>query len=170
VPNLVLTVVGDDRAGLVKALAEQVSRYGGNWEHSQLAELAGTFAGVVEVSVPEERMADLIAALRALSGLLTITAHPGHEAQGVEPARQLTLNVLGNDHPGIVRDVSAALNSHQLSIDTTSTRTWEAPMAGGRLFEAIVVARVPASADLLALRRDLELVAAEIQVDIDLAD
>ncbi|HRA75364.1 MAG TPA: ACT domain-containing protein [Propionicimonas sp.] len=169
-PNLVLTVVGDDRAGLVKALAEQVSKYGGNWEHSQLAELAGTFAGVVEVSVPEARVADLTAALRALSGLLTITAHPGHEPADAEPARELILTVLGNDHPGIVRDVSAALSSHQLSIDTMSTRTWEAPMAGGRLFEATVVARVPATADLHALRRDLEELAAEIQVDINLAD
>ena len=39
---------------------------------------------------------------------------------------------------------------------------------GGRLFEASVTAKVPASVDLDALRADLERIAAEIQVDITL--
>ncbi|HAM44044.1 MAG TPA: amino acid-binding ACT protein, partial [Propionibacteriaceae bacterium] len=62
-PMLILTVVGDDRAGLVAALAEVVSAHGGNWERSELAELAGTFAGIVEVSVPAAAAAALTAAL-----------------------------------------------------------------------------------------------------------
>ena len=45
--TLVLTVIGDDRAGLVNALAEAVTAHGGNWERSQLAELAGKFAGKI---------------------------------------------------------------------------------------------------------------------------
>ena len=47
-------MIGDDRAGLVNALADVVSAHEGNWERSQLAELAGKFAGIVEVSVPWE--------------------------------------------------------------------------------------------------------------------
>ena len=47
--TLVLTVIGDDRAGLVNALADVVTAHGGNWERSQLAELAGKFAGIVLV-------------------------------------------------------------------------------------------------------------------------
>ena len=50
--TLVLTVVGDDRAGLVATVADVVGAHGGNWESSQLAELAGAFAGIIEVSVP----------------------------------------------------------------------------------------------------------------------
>ena len=50
--TLVLTVIGDDRAGLVKALADVVSAHDGNWEQSHLAELAGQFAGIVVVTVP----------------------------------------------------------------------------------------------------------------------
>ena len=46
-PRLVLTVIGDDRSGLVEALANVVTNHGGNWEHSQMAELAGKFAGIV---------------------------------------------------------------------------------------------------------------------------
>ena len=42
---LVITVIGTDRAGLVSALAGVVADHEGNWTRSQLAELAGAFAG-----------------------------------------------------------------------------------------------------------------------------
>src|SRR5215510_7265224 len=64
VPSLVLTVIGDDRVGLVQALADAVSTHGGNWEQSQMAELAGKFAGIVVVTVPADRISDLTGALR----------------------------------------------------------------------------------------------------------
>ena len=168
--SLVLTVVGDDRAGLVAALADVVSAHGGNWEHSQLAELAGTFAGIVVVSVGEDRRDALIAALGQLDGLLKITAHPGTEATPADRSQELSLRVVGNDHPGIVRDVSTALSRHALSIESFTSETRDAPMAGGRLFEARVVVRVPEDADLDAITSDLEELAAEILVDINLSD
>jgi glycine cleavage system regulatory protein len=76
--------------------------------------------------------------------------------------------VLGNDRPGIVREVSAVLRAHELSIQDMTTETRDAAMTGGRLFEASVAATVPASADLAALRADLERLTTELQVDITL--
>jgi glycine cleavage system regulatory protein len=162
----VLTVIGDNRAGLVNALADLVSDHGGNWEQSQLAELAGKFAGIVVVSVPDDRADVLVAALRGLHGL-EISVHTGaEEAATAEGWRKLTLDLIGNDHPGIVRDVSAVLSRHGLSIDTIETGTQDAPMAGGRLFEAHVVAQVPPTADPTALRDDLEKLATELMVEL----
>ncbi|MFZ0529492.1 MAG: ACT domain-containing protein [Propionicimonas sp.] len=168
--SLVLTVVGDDRAGLVAALADVVTAHGGNWEHSQLAELAGTFAGIVVVAVPDGRVAEFTAALTELDGLLKVTAHPGAAAEVPTHWQGLTLSVLGNDHPGIIRDISAALSRHQLSIESLTSQTLDAPMSGGRLFEAQVVARVPEGADLGEIRADLERLASEILVDLALTD
>ncbi|MEE9963948.1 MAG: amino acid-binding ACT protein [Propionicimonas sp.] len=166
-PMLILTVVGDDRAGLVAALAEVVSAHGGNWERSELAELAGTFAGIVEVSVPSESIETLATALNQLQGLLKITTHTGAESSGgVWPLVSLT--VIGNDRPGIVKEISAALSCHQLSIEHLSSKTIDAPMTGGRLFEATVSARIPATADPAVIQADLEALAAEIQVDLRL--
>lgn len=165
--TLVLTLVGDDRAGLVAAVADVVDAHGGNWENSELAELAGAFAGIVEISVAAERVDGLRSALSALDGMLTVSVHPG-EKGGVDapPPRLLTIRVLGNDHPGIVREVSSALRAHDLSIERMTTETRDAAMSGGRLFEATVSARVPASVDLAAVTGDLERLAAEIQVDV----
>lgn len=167
--TLILTVVGSDRPGLVAAVAEVVDAHGGNWENSQLAELAGAFAGVIEVSVTAEKAPDLEGALGRLDGLLTVAVHTGSDADTAAPgARALTIQVLGNDRLGIVREISTVLTAHELSIEDMSTTTRDAAMSGGRLFEANVIAKVPASGDLDALRADLERLATEIQVDITL--
>ena len=162
-----LTLVGDDRPGIVNTLAQIVTDHGGNWETSQLAQLAGAFAGIAVVEVPADQAETLTAALQQVTGL-TVAVHRGTE-QAHGDQQLVTLNVLGNDHAGIVRDVTSVLRSHGLSIDTMSTATSEAPMAGGRLFEARTTAALPVGADLDALRTDLEALAAEIQVDIDLS-
>ena len=167
--TLVLTVIGDDRAGLVNALADAVSAHGGNWERSQLAELAGKFAGIVLVSVPDERADELSAALRPLAGLLEVSVHPGASTDAAPADTQVQVDLIGNDHPGIVRDVSGVLARHGVSIDRLLTETREAPMAGGLLFEAHLTAGVPVGQDLGALQADLERLATELVVDITVA-
>ena len=167
--NLVLSVIGDDRPGLVSALADAVADGGGNWERSQLAQLAGKFAGIVVVAVPAERAEGLIAAVTGLDGLLEVAVHSGDKGasrEGEWPT--LTINVLGNDRAGIVQELSAALSGSGVTIENLTTGTREAPMAGGMLFEAELHVMVPPSVDLDAVRADLERIAAELLVDLDL--
>ncbi|MFT4052337.1 MAG: ACT domain-containing protein [Microbacterium sp.] len=167
--RLVLTVVGDDRAGLVSALAQRVSDAGGNWEQSELAELAGAFAGIVLVTVSDARVEVLIQSLQTLEGLLKVSVHGGGVTEPAASSHTLVFTVLGNDRPGIVRDVTTAIAAHSLSIDAFRSRTLEAPMAGGTLFEATVEVSVPAEADAAVITRALEELAGEIQVDLSVA-
>lgn len=170
--TLVLTVIGDDRAGLVKALADVIEQGGGNWERSHLSELAGKFAGIVTVSVPEDRADALRAALAPLDGLLDVAVHDAAAAAGSkerEPGQELRIDLLGNDRPGIVGAVSGVLARHRLSVAELQSSTRDAPMAGGRLFEAKALVTVPEGADLAALQADLEELATEIMVDVTVA-
>jgi glycine cleavage system regulatory protein len=168
--RLVLTVIGDDRAGLVEALAETITVHGGNWEQSQMAELAGQFAGIVVVSVPDDRADALRSALAGLDGLLDVTVHPGtDEAAGpvADNWPHLRIDLVGTDHPGIVRDVSAVLARHRVSIESIATERRDTPMAGGgQLFEAHILVRVPPGEDPTDVRDDLERVASEVFVDL----
>lgn len=165
--KLVLTLVGDDRAGLVRAVADAVAEHDGNWEQSELAELAGTFAGIVLVSVPDDRVSQLTTELNALAGLLHITPRTGVDVAAPATDR-LVFTILGNDHPGIVREITRALADRGVSIDRFTSHTLDAPMAGGTLFEATVEAHVPAGLDAGDVVAELELLAGEIQVDLTL--
>ena len=92
------------------------------------------------------------------------------EGLGIGPAdKGIRVDLIGNDHPGIVRDVSGVLARHGVSIDRLITETREAPMAGGLLFEAHLTAGVPVGQDLGALQADLERLATELVVDITVA-
>lgn len=82
----------------------------------------------------------------------------------------LAIGVLGNDRPGIVHELSAALSASGVSIEKMTTGTREAPMAGGMLFEAQMEVLIPPGADAAAIRADLGRIAAELLVDLGIAD
>ena len=166
--TLVLTVIGDDRAGLVSALADVIAEHGGNWERSQMSELAGKFAGIVLVTVPDGNADALVGSLEPLHGLLDVTAQAAH---GDHPeSKRLVLDLVGTDRPGIVRELSQVLAHQGVSIEELTTATRNAPMAGGVLFEARAVLDVPLDVADETVRIALEAVGNELMVDIDLAD
>ena len=86
--SLVLTFVGDDRPGLVNAISEKVADCGGTWLESRSVRLAGKFAGVVLVNVPNESLIPLELALAKLapSGL-RVSIERGAAAEADKTAR-----------------------------------------------------------------------------------
>ena len=170
--TLVLTVIGDDRSGLVSALSGVIADHGGSWERSQMARLAGKFAGIVVVAVPDPRADALIQDLGPLEaqGLLEITVERGiEEAPPAGDATRLSLALVGADRPGIVHDISRALAAQQVSIEELHTTTREAPMVGGMLFEATATLVAPPGAPIAELQAVLEELANELMVDLSLS-
>ncbi len=168
--TLVLTMIGNDRSGLVDTLSGAVLTHGGSWHHSHMSHLAGKFAGIVVVTVPDNRTDGFLADLEPLKaeGLLDVTAEvaPG-ESDQVE-GTLLSLHLVGHDRPGIVHEVSHALARHRVSIQEMETTTMSAPMSADPLFEVNAVLTAPPELSLDSLRDSLEQLAGELMVDIDL--
>ncbi len=167
--TLVLTAIGDDRTGLVTAMSDVIAAHGGNWERSRMAELAGKFAGIVLVTVPDDRTDALVGALGGLrdQGLLDVRAETAPGAPPPE-APPIALELVGTDRPGIVREISRALADRGVSIDELQTSTREAPMSGGLLFEARATLRAPSHLSVDDVRAALEAIADELMVDLTL--
>jgi glycine cleavage system regulatory protein len=160
----ILTVVGPDRPGLVSALSEAVAARNGSWLESRMARLAGQFAGIVLVDAPEELLDDL----RALQSQgLRIVAQSGLSGATVtvqEPL--LTLEVVGNDRPGIVRDIARILARNRVNIEELATGVASGSFSGETLFRVTAVVRAPDPAAVDAMRAGLELLGNELMVDI----
>jgi len=167
--HLVLTILGDDRPGLVSAVSAPVNARGGSWEHSQLAHLAGKFAGIVLVSVPDTASDALLADLYALEeqGLHVQVERTDLPAEDDQVRYELEL--VGADRPGILAEISAFLAERQVSIENLVTELVDAPMAGGLLFEARAVLVAPESATAADLRESLETLADRLMVDVHLS-
>ncbi len=171
--TLVLTVLGDDRAGLVSAVSAPLKANGASWERSQMARLAGKFAGIVEVAVDSAGVDALTLDLEALSGE-GLSVHvertgPAEADTTVGGGPHFSLDLIGADRPGIVADISALLAGSGVSIEELSTQVREAPMAGGLLFEAHATLTAPPGADGAALRNALEQLADELMVELTLS-
>jgi glycine cleavage system regulatory protein len=165
-----LTCVGDDRHGLVSALSAPISAHGASWERSQMARLAGKFAGILLLEVADDRADDLVTDLTALADVgLHVTLERTDEPAGHASVR-LGLELIGADHPGIVAEISGALADQHIGFEELHTDVREAPMAGGMLFEAHAVLQAPPTTDVEDLREKLEAIADELMVDIKLSD
>jgi glycine cleavage system regulatory protein len=168
--SLVLTVIGDDKPGIVEQISDCVAAAGANWEESSMARLAGKFAGLLRVSVPSERAAGLAADLRALSASGLAVVVEGSHLPEPAPSQHLHLSVVGNDRPGIVRDLARTLAGHQVNIEELDTSVSSAPMSGEPLFRADASLRVPAGVTVDQLRQVLEALAGELMVDLTVGE
>ena len=55
IESLLITVIADDRPGVVQLLSDVIKSNGGNWLESNLAHLDGEFAGLIRINVPTEK-------------------------------------------------------------------------------------------------------------------
>jgi glycine cleavage system regulatory protein len=164
---LVLTFVGDDKPGLVNAISEKVAAHGATWLESRSVRLAGKFAGVVLVSVADDRLAALELSLRDLAHAgLRIGVERGATAGPEKPHRTVKLDIVGNERPGIVRDVTQALTRLGVNIEEFASALEGEPFTGVQMFHATARLSAPEGLALDDLRKALEKLAGEIMVDL----
>jgi glycine cleavage system regulatory protein len=166
--SLVLTVIGSDRPGIVEQISDQVLAAGANWEESRMARLAGKFAGLLRISV-DAAHADRLANLLRTLGDLTVVVERSPDVD-VSRLRVLSLEVVGNDRPGIIRDISHVLARHGVNIEELDTEVTGAAMSGEPVFRARARVRLPESADISAIRDTLEAMADHLMVDLEFGE
>lgn len=163
-----ITIIGDDREGLVEAVAGAIAEHDGNWEKSHMAELAGKFAGIVLATIPDANVDATLAALRAIdsSGLLDIRAERAAVSDPGRPGQTYSLRVVGQDHPGIVHEIAQVLAGRKVSIDELETEVSPAPMSG-RMFTATATLTAAADTDADQLEASIEAVTPDLMVEVE---
>jgi glycine cleavage system regulatory protein len=169
--SLVLTLIGEDRPGLVGLLSQTVVDHDGNWLESRMSRMAGRFAGILRASVPDARVDALVAALNSLDShglrvVVEISKHSDVESE----FHSVPLELVGADRPGIIREISHALASRQINVDELHTERSSAPMSGEILFIAKARLRIPRGAPLDELNDALEEIADELMVELALGE
>lgn len=167
---LAMTVIGADHPGIVDRLARLIRDHDGNWLESRMARLGGQFAGIVAVRLPATAVDALQNDLNALTAEgLTVVVQPGTVAESprVDSASpRLRLQLVSPDRPGILRELTGLLASHEANVEELSTRIVPAQFTGEPLFEASLRLALPHRDADEPLRQAIEALATDLALDL----
>jgi glycine cleavage system regulatory protein len=168
---LVMTIIGQDRPGLVETVAGLVVEHGGNWLESRMSRLGGQFAGILRVAVPTDREQTLVSALGNLQARgLTVVVHPDLPSPAAETGRLSILEIVGQDRPGIIRQITRALAGYGINVEELHTECASAAMSGETLFKARAKLSIPQTCNTAEVRQKLEKLGEDLIVEISLAE
>lgn len=168
--EMVLTVIGHDRPGLVETIAEAVVNHSGSWVDSSMSRLGGEFAGIVRIEIPEEQADALESELIELDKheKISVTVRRNPIIAEAPKGQKATFELIGHDQTGIILRVTQILARHQVNVLDLDTSVTAGSMEGKPMFKATAELLLPESTDIAALQADLEKIAHDILVDIDL--
>ena len=166
---LVLTIIADDKPGIVETLAATIADQNGNWLESRMSHMAGKFAGILRISIAAENANSLQIRLSELATQgINVGIEMSVEAGDSVATKDLTLNLVGNDRPGIVKEVSQALAKMGVNVLELTTNCESAPMSADLLFKTEAHLRVPQGFDADELTDTLEAISNDLMVEINL--
>lgn len=161
----ILVVSGSDRPGLTKALADAVHAAGGNWLDSHLSRLGGKYVGSVLVEVDAAALPQLEAHVRKVDASgLRVSLVPADDETPIGDDT-LTVELVGQDRPGIIREVTAVLAALGVNIDSLTTSTENGAWSGELLFRAAARVTLPHGMDQDEVQAALEAISGEVMVD-----
>jgi glycine cleavage system regulatory protein len=166
--SLVITLIGDDRPGIVETVSNILVEHRGDWIESHMSNLAGKFAGILHVHVPAESAEEF---KQDILSERTAGLHIRVEdvtAESAAAGDSYRLQLVGQDHPGIVYRISSALANNGATVEELDTEVVEASMSGEQLFKADILLSLREGASIEGLRDVLEELANELIVDIEL--
>ena len=123
--DFTVSVVGEDRPGIVAAVTGALLDLGGNVENCRASILAGSFAMVLAVGVPDgTTTTDIEGALAPTLDDLGLSAgvRPCTGTHFTATGEQGIITVYGADRPGIVHGAAQALADHGVNVVDLSSR------------------------------------------------
>lgn len=161
--ELIITVLTQDRPGVIEAVSGVVAAHGGNWQDSRMAQLAGMFAGIIAVEVSDASSGALAEELR---GLPDVVVQVAQSREAVAPTQRHSLQVVANDRPGIVAEVSGALARSGVNVAELATSVEPASMSGGVIFRALIEVGLTPDQSLADVIAGLEGLSADLMIDV----
>lgn len=159
---LVLTVIADDRPGIVEKVAQAVTRHQGNWMESSMARLVGKFAGILLVEVSDAEKDSLIASLAKLSSDgINITVEDSNQ-ESHEEKEAICIEIVANDRAGIVGEISSLMAQNGVNLESLETFCESAPMSADMMFHAEAYIQLPDNMS----REDLTLLLESLSDDL----
>lgn len=168
--SLVISALGNDKAGIVNELSKTILNQGGNIAESRMSVLSGEFAMMLLVTGTQECIDNILSQLEETGEKLNLTLI-AKEAQLTEKnIRQMPyrVSVVAMDHPGIVHHISDFFSNNNLNIEEIETRTYHAAHTGTLMFSLDMTINIPADSSVKKLRDEFLVFCDDLNLDASL--
>lgn len=166
--EVLLTLIGPDKTGIVANLARIATAHGGNWLDSRMMRLGGSFSGILRIELPAGKESAFSA--EAFSFLeengYQCSVRPSEGTNDPMEGKEAVLQLSGQDHPGIVHRIFEAFREAGVNVEELTTGLQLAPWSGTPIFEAQARLRLPEAVSPESLQADLEDLASDLMVEI----
>ncbi len=165
--HFVLTVTGPDLPGMEQELTQLISRHQAQWVASRMAHMAGRFASILFISVGGRFADALTIALNSLQvegvdiRIDRVESSPTYSGE-----HHLLMNLIADDAPQLVTDVSRLLDEQCIRISELHTDTLPAPYTGEMMQSIQAHLRAPSGVDVDAVRSRIESLSPELMLDL----
>jgi glycine cleavage system transcriptional repressor len=169
----IISVLGQDRPGIIAAVSDLIFRQGGNIENVSQTILQSEFSAIFIVSLPpslalEQLRAVLQAGLEPLGQHVHVKpVHPGTPAYVPSPEREpFVITTRGPDRKGLVARITAVIARYGVNVTNLQAvfKGGETPGDNVMIYEV----DIPADVDQKRLRRDLRAEAEALDLEISI--
>lgn len=165
--SIIITLIGDDRPGIVESISNIIVQHKGEWVESRMANLSGKFAGILRASLPDDECDAFTRNVQSNVEGLSISIEQVDTSELPPPERCYRLDLVGQDRPGIIHSISSALANNGATVEDLETEVIEASMSGEKLFKASISLCLAEGHSIDNLSEILEDLANELIVDIE---
>ena len=154
--QLVLSALGEDRAGIIDELSRCVLDAGCMIVDSRMAVLGGNFALLLQADGNWNKIAKLEAQLPGLAERLGLTINAKRTADKESSPDLLPygVDVIAMDQPGIVHHLARFFSEREINIQEMVTSSYAAAHTGTPMFSVHLAVEIPAKTQLAGLRED----------------
>ncbi|HKJ40220.1 MAG TPA: ACT domain-containing protein [Anaerolineales bacterium] len=170
--EIVLTLTGHDRVGIVQEITKILVKYSGNVETSRMARLGGEFALLALIALDEKDLQPLETELQKLGDdgfQINLLPTEDDHAQKYAGWLPYEIEVLGADHEGIIYEITHHLAEQGINIEDMETTTAPAPMSGTPLFTMNATVLVPPQLPFHKWSDALEEIGDKLNVTVEVA-
>lgn len=154
--SLVITIMGEDRVGLLERITAKIADSGCNIEESRMAVLGGEFAQFMLVSGLWHALSKLETQLPAFAEQigLAIRCERTRKQEKKLVSAPYSVELTALDQPGIVRSLAAFFARQGINIEELQTSTYAAPLTGAPMLSMVMTVGIRSNVHIPTLRGD----------------
>ncbi len=164
---LVITALGDDRAGIVNDLSKEILEIKCNIVDSRMAVLGEHFAVIMLVSGKWDKLAKLESSTDELGKKLSlqISTKYTHGRKIKKDKLPYIVEAVTIDQPGVVNSLASFFSEHGINIESINTSTYNAAITSAQMFSAQITVNIASDMQISQLREDFFDLCDDINLD-----